>query len=70
MNHLCGGVAEHDSSHVDLDDVAGGVLLDAVAGVVELGEGGGHLVHELAQGVLRMLRRRMGLFSNQSLDCM
>ena len=48
------GVAEHDAPHVDLDDLAGGlVLLDAVAGVVELGEGRGHLVHELAQHVLR-----------------
>ena len=53
LENLCGGVAEHDAPHVDLDDVAGRVLLDAVARVVELGEGRGHLVHELAQGVLR-----------------
>ena len=49
--HLCGGVAEHDPLHVDLGDVAGLVLLDAVAVVVELGEGRGHLVHELAERV-------------------
>ena len=53
LEDLGGGVAEHDAPHVDLDDVAGRVLLDAVARVVELGEGRGHLVHELAQGVLR-----------------
>ena len=53
LEDLRRGVAEHDAPHVDLDDVAGRVLLDAVARVVELGEGRGHLVHELAEDVLR-----------------
>ena len=49
--NLRGCVAQHDALHVDPDDVAGLVLLDAVAVVVELGEGRGHLVHELAERV-------------------
>ena len=53
LEDLRRGVAEHDAPHVDLDDLAGFLVpLDAVARVVELGEGRGHLVHELAESVL------------------
>ena len=58
--NLRGGVAEHDALHVDPDDVAGLVLLDAVAVVVELGEGRGHLVHELAERVQEEVVRDLG----------
>merc|ERR1719264_2154996 len=52
LEDLRRGVAENDTPHVDLDDLAGFLVpLDAVARVVELGEGRGHLVHELAESV-------------------
>lgn len=45
------GLAKQDPAHVDLDNLAGLVLFHAVAVVVKDGEGGGHVVHELAQAV-------------------
>ena len=43
-----GGLTQQDPGPVDLDNVPRLVLLHAVALLVELCEGVGHLVHELA----------------------
>ena len=45
------GVTEKDPGHINFDDLAGLVLLRAVADVIKLRESGGHLVHELAESV-------------------
>ena len=57
MEDAGGGLTQQNSLPVYLDDYPGLVLLHTVAFLVELGEGVGHLVHEVAQGVKQQVIR-------------